>query len=241
MNISNFIKKKYIRLQGSRNILKLNYFIERYFRDKKLGNIGFNFSDKPNRQTIVQKIIEIKKYNSYLEIGTFHDELFEHIKCDKKVGVDPVSGGTIRKTSDQFFRDNKEKFDCIFIDGLHEYKQVKRDILNSIKFLENDGIIILHDCLPPSIDRQRVPRTRYTWNGDVWKAIVEVRTWSHVDTYTILSDQGLGIIQKKYNSDILNLKITNFDKLSYKFFYENYPILMRTIYFEEFIKITKNQ
>ena len=63
MNINNFIKRKYIRLQGSRNILKLNYFIEKYFRDKKLGNIGFNFSDKPNRQTIVQKIIEIKNIN----------------------------------------------------------------------------------------------------------------------------------------------------------------------------------
>ena len=74
MNIKNFIKKKYIRLQGSRNILKLNYFIEKFFRDKKLGNIGFNFLDKPNRQTIVQKIIETKKYNSSLEIGTFHDE-----------------------------------------------------------------------------------------------------------------------------------------------------------------------
>ena len=82
--IDNFIKKKYIRLQGSRNILKLNYFIEKYFRDKKLGNIGFNFSDKPNRQTIVQKIIEIKKYNSYLEIGTFHDELFNTLNVIKK-------------------------------------------------------------------------------------------------------------------------------------------------------------
>jgi len=94
--------------------------------------------------------------------------------------------------------------------------------------------------LPPSIEHQRVPRTRYTWNGDVWKAIVEARTWKYVDTHTILSDQGLGIIQKKQNSEILNLKITNFDKLSYKFFYENFPLLMRTIYFEEFIKITKN-
>ena len=38
----------------------MNYFIEKYFRDKKLGNIGFDFSDKPNRLTVVQKIIETK-------------------------------------------------------------------------------------------------------------------------------------------------------------------------------------
>ena len=209
------------------------------FGEKFSKKINFKFDNK-NRIELIKYMIENKNYKKYLEIGCHNDEVFNKISIEK-IGVDPVSGGNFRGTSDEFFKKNKSNFDCIFIDGLHEYKQVKRDILNSIKFLENDGVIILHDCLPPSIDRQRVPRTRYTWNGDVWKAIVEVRTWSHVDTYTILSDQGLGIIQKKYNSDILNLKITNFDKLSYKFFYENYPILMRTIYFEEFIKITKNQ
>jgi len=208
------------------------------FGEKFSKKINFKFDNK-NRVELIKYMIENKNYKKYLEIGCHNDEVFNKISIEK-IGVDPVSGGNFRGTSDEFFKKNKSNFDCIFIDGLHEYKQVKRDILNSIKFLENDGIIILHDCLPPSIDRQRVPRTRYTWNGDVWKAIVEVRTWSHVDTYTILSDQGLGIIQKKYNSDILNLKITNFDKLSYKFFYENFPLLMRTIYFEEFIKITKN-
>jgi len=225
--------------QNRKSNFLFNKLYHLVFGEKFSKKIDFKFDNK-NRIELIKYMIENKNYKKYLEIGCHNDEVFNKINIEK-IGVDPVSGGNFRGTSDEFFKKNKSNFDCIFIDGLHEYKQVKRDILNSIKFLENDGIIILHDCLPPSIDRQRVPRTRYTWNGDVWKAIVEVRTWSHVDTYTILSDQGLGIIQKKYNSDILNLKITNFDKLSYKFFYENYPILMRTIYFEEFIKITKNQ
>ena len=54
MKLTNFIKKKYIRLQGSSNVLKLNYLIEKYFKDKKLGNIGLDFSTKPKRQHIVQ-------------------------------------------------------------------------------------------------------------------------------------------------------------------------------------------
>ena len=58
------------------------------------------------------------------------------INCKKKVGVDPVSGGTIRVTSDNFFRTNKEKFDCIFIDGLHKYAQVKKGHRKFIKFLK---------------------------------------------------------------------------------------------------------
>ena len=80
--------------------------------------------DKPNKNQIVQDTINRKNYKSYLEIGCFNNELFGYINCKKKVGVDPYSGGTIRKTSDDFFLENKEVFDCIFIDGLHVYHQV---------------------------------------------------------------------------------------------------------------------
>ena len=111
-----FIQKKWIRLMSSSNIMKINYFYHKLFGEKDLGNIGFNFTDKPSRAKVVQDIIDIKKYKSYLEIGTFKDELFNEIICEKKVGVDPFSGGTVRKTSDEFFSTNNQKFDCIYID-----------------------------------------------------------------------------------------------------------------------------
>ena len=88
---------------------------------------------------------------------------------ERKVGVDPYSGGNFRGTSDEFFSKNNEKFDCIFIDGLHEYEQVCRDISNSLKILNKNGIILLHDCLPSTINQQAVPRYKAVWNGDVWK------------------------------------------------------------------------
>jgi len=103
--------------------------------------------------------------------------------------------------------------------------------------LNKNGIIILHDCLPPSITHQRVPRTRYSWNGDVWKAVVEARTWKDVDTYTVLSDQGLGIIKNKDNKDPLLLKNVSFKKLKFKFFYDNYPKIMRTISYDNILEI----
>ena len=142
-----------------------------------MGNIGLDFSLKKTRLQIVQEIIKKKDYKKYLEIGCFDDELFNHINCLEKVGVDPVSGGTLRQTSDQFFFKNSQYFDCIFIDGLHEYNQVKRDISNSLNFLNEDGIILLHDCLPNNYYEQAIPRCQWTWNGDVWKAIVECRTF----------------------------------------------------------------
>ena len=237
MKLTNFIKKKYIRLQGSRNVLKLNYLIEKYFKDKKLGNIGLDFSTKPKRQHIVQEIINLKKYNSYLEIGTFKDELFSKIICKKKVGVDPVSGGTIRKTSDEFFSINNDRFDCIFIDGLHYYHQVRKDILNSLETLNENGIILLHDCLPNNHYEQAVPRCQMTWNGDVWKAIVECRTKEIIDTYTCNADFGIGVILKRKNRKILNLGKQNFSKLKFEDYFYNYKNYMNIIEFDELIKI----
>jgi predicted O-methyltransferase YrrM len=84
--------------------------------------------------------------------------LFSKIKIQTKIGVDPISGGTIRKTSDDFFKNNNVKFDIIFIDGLHEYSQVKKDIKNSLIFLNDDGVIFLHDCMPERFIYQATPR-----------------------------------------------------------------------------------
>ena len=103
----------------------------------------------------------------------------------------------LEKTRDEFFKDNTGTFDLVFIDGLHEYAQVKKDILNSLKFLNKDGLILVHDCLPESMSKQAVPRYRMIWNGDVWKAIVDLRQNDNIEIYTCEMDQGIGIIQTK--------------------------------------------
>ena len=130
MSFSSFIYKKYSRFLSSKNILRINFIFHKLFGDQKLGDIDFDFSNKPNRQFIVQDIIKRKNYKSYLEIGCFDDELFNFVNCEKKIGVDPVVGGNIRKTSDDYFKDCNEKFDCIFIDGLHTL------ILKSLKIYQ---------------------------------------------------------------------------------------------------------
>ena len=143
-----------------------------------------------------------------MEIGCFENENFDKINIESKTGVDPVSGGTVRDTSDNFFLKNQIFYDIIFIDGLHIYNQVRKDIANSLKFLKPNGIIILHDCLPLKIRDQMVPRSHEHWNGDTWKALVEVRTLENVDTYTILADNGLGVVLKRKNRNINPQKST---------------------------------
>ena len=226
-------QKNIIRLKGSKNILKLNFFLHKYFGEKDIGEIGLNFSNKPDKNRIIQDTINRKNYKSYLEIGCHNNELFNYINCQKKIGVDPYSGGTIRETSDVFFLKNKEIFDCIFIDGLHSYNQVKKDIVNSLKSLNKNGVVFIHDCLPNNVWDQAVPRCQYNWNGDVWKAIVEFRTLKYVDTYTCYADMGIGIILKRENKKKLKLNIKDFSKLKFSDYFKNYREYMNIVNHQE--------
>ena len=110
--------------------LLFNRFYHYWFVEKFNRKLNIKFPDNIYRWNLIQFLID--KYNliNYLEIGCDDNKLFSKIKIQRKIGVDPFSGGTIRDTSDNFFLNNNEYFDLIFIDGLHEYKQVIRDINN---------------------------------------------------------------------------------------------------------------
>jgi hypothetical protein len=228
-----FLQSKFIRLLNSKKVLRLFFYYHKFFNNNDLGDIGFDFSNKKNRKFIVQDIIDKKKYKSYLEIGCFDDALFNAVKIEYKVGVDPVTGGTVRLTSDQFFNSNKENFDCVFIDGLHTYEQVKKDIQNSLKFLNKNGIILLHDCLPNNFYEQATPRCQFTWNGDVWKAIVECRTNKDLDVYTCYADFGIGVIFNRPNKNLLNYNNTNFSKIDFNEYHKDPYQLMNIIEYDE--------
>ncbi len=235
--IQKYITKKLIRLINSSKVLKLLFYYHKFFKDKNLGDVGLDFSKKKSRLSIVQEIIKKKKYEKYLEIGCFDDELFNFVNCKKKVGVDPVSGGTIRDTSDNFFSKNNETFDCVFIDGLHKYSQVKKDIQNSLKYLDTGGVILLHDCLPNNYYEQATPRCQWVWNGDVWKAIVECRTNKDIDVYTCYADFGIGVILKRPNRNLLEYSNKNFSNLKFEDYFYNYKKIMNLIEYDDLIKL----
>ena len=204
-----------------------NIFVENFSK-----KISYNFPQDFFRWDLIEYLDNKFSYQSYLEIGCDENQLFSKIKIKNKYGVDPVRGGNIKKTSDDFFNNNQKTFDLIFIDGLHEYDQVKKDILNSLKFLNKNGIILVHDCLPDCNSKQAVPRYRMTWNGNVWKAIVDLRTDSEIEIFTCEIDQGIAVIQNKQNSAILQIN-KKAKKLTFKDFYNNYKSYMRVISLEE--------
>ncbi len=222
---------------------KYFFFIKRilyyFYGEKFYKRLSYNWSNYPSRFHVIQKIIDFKKFNSYLEIGCDQNKNFSNITINEKIGVDPNSGGTHRMTSDSFFEKNKSKFDIIFIDGLHTYEQVKKDIVNSLKVLNPKGIILIHDCLPNKIWNQVVPRLYGHWNGDVWKAIVEFRTYKNLDTYTCVADHGIGIVIKRPNRSILETKVKNFKKLKFKDYFTNHEKFMNLVQSENLIEIVR--
>ena len=204
-----------------------------FYGEKFFKRLNYNWSQHPSRIDIIQKIIIREKYKNYLEIGCDNDENFSKITIENKVGVDPLKGGTMRMTSDEFFKNNNKEFDLIFLDGLHTYEQTINDINNSLKFIREKGVIIIHDCLPKKIWNQIVPRVYGHWNGDVWKAIVHSRTYDYADTYTCVADHGLGIIFKRKNRDQLKLEEKKFKNLKFADYYKNHKKFMNLIYYKE--------
>lgn len=152
-----------------------------------------------NRLDILKTLGQHIGAKTYLEIGVFEGDVFNHIDIDKKYGVDPDpnSVSNFLMDSDTFFKQNHEKFDLIFIDGLHHSDQVEKDIYNSLKVLNHNGYIVCHDLLPMSYEMQLVPRMREEWTGDCWKTWVKLRSIENTLTmYTIDTDYGCGIIKR---------------------------------------------
>ena len=202
--------------------------------------IDINWNDKPTRFDLINKLIADHSYQNYLEIGCSNDDCFKAISTPNKIGVDPFHGGTHRMTSDDFFATNKQKFDIIFIDGLHQYEQVKKDMLNGVEALNDGGIILVHDCLPLNYFAQLPFPPGGDWNGDVWKAFVEMRTLKNIDCAVSLIDHGVGVIKKRSNKKLLELQTVDFINLKFKDFVESYEKWLNTISYEETLKFAKN-
>lgn len=155
---------------------------------------------------VINWLIQKNQYTHYLEIGCRRNDCFARVACRFKVGVDPMSGGTLRMTSDRYFAEHKgETFDIILIDGLHEHEQVYRDIQNSLLFLREGGVIVLHDCYPLTLESAMYPCPKQVkfWNGDGYKALWRIRERLDVDATVLNVDWGVGFIQKKRNTALL--------------------------------------
>src|SRR6185312_13814682 len=131
-----------------------------------------------NHTELIQALIDKHNLESYCEIGLQNaSNNFNKINCKIKCSVDPdpQAKAMFDCTSDEFFRVNSNKFSIFFIDGYHECNQVKRDFENSLKCLNDNGYILIHDVCPENEQGTKVPRETKVWWGDVYKFAMSIR------------------------------------------------------------------
>lgn len=132
----------------------------------------------------------------YLEIGISSGATLGAVRATRKTGVDPFPRMDVRhlprgveviaKESDVFFRSCSDRYDLIFVDGLHTGVQTYRDIVAAFNVLEPSGFLLVDDVLPtdeasalPSMadsDEKKLELgiAHRRWYGDTWKAVATV-------------------------------------------------------------------
>ncbi len=211
-----------------------------------------------NRIQVIQGIINRKNFTFYMEIGIFRCKTFIQVRCKKKIGVDPsyslslykrirwylsnltnFSNMFFKETSDVFFNKRKQlleqrPIDIAFVDGKHTHEQSLKDVLNVLKYLRDDGVIIMHDSNPSSkahatkaksweeAESLEVEGWTGSWCGDVWKTAVYLRVnRKDLNVFVLNTDSGLSIITRKsaYNyldeDEQISLSGIEIEKLNY--------------------------
>ncbi len=134
---------------------------------------------------------------TYLEVGTETGESLAVAGCDA-IAVDArfalQAGATGNRKRTFFFQMPSDTFfatedvtrllgspvDIAFLDGMHRFEFLLRDLIGAEAACHSRSLILLHDCLPlnPRMAlRQYRPgdssegETIYFWTGDVWKLL----------------------------------------------------------------------
>jgi hypothetical protein len=149
---------------------------------------------------------------TYLEIGVDRGITFGAVDLPFKWGVDPSARFNTRllpqgcrftpSTSDEFFAslDPRFRFDLIYIDGLHQWQQTYRDLLNCISHSHLHTVIVMDDVVPVDEfsswpDMQEALEARYAtgnmssaWQGDVYKVMFAIRDYHPEIEYRVITE-----------------------------------------------------
>ncbi len=196
-----------------------------------------------NRLDVIQALMRQKNLKNYLEIGVENGHIFFRIKSTFKIAVDPkfifdasrrfgkaiinpynLNNQYFEKTSDDFFAQDAQrvfsakKLQLALVDGMHEYQFALRDVENALNYMDDDGVIIMHDCNPQTAGAAG----RFEdwevgeWNGDVWRTIIHLRSQRpDLNVFVLDVDQGLGIVTKKTPESTVAFKPAQIENLTY--------------------------
>jgi len=170
-------------------------------------NIGQRYTD------FLDQLHSRMVFDWYLEIGCRAGRTFAPVR-GKTIAVDPffkLEGNILgakpqllifQQTSDDFFASGvlealKIRLSFAFLDGMHLFEYLLRDLIHTEARADPGGVIALHDCLPFSErmltrDLQNLPQG--AWTGDVWKLIPILRQYRPDLELTVLNCRPTGLV-----------------------------------------------
>jgi hypothetical protein len=151
----------------------------------------------------------------YLEIGVNKGETFRHIEMPERTAIDPNFHFDTRELeneytrfvsapSDDFFSTEPSfpPYDIVFIDGLHTFEQVVRDLTNVVMRTHRRSAILIDDTLPNNIysavpDHSSANRYKAlakvddpSWHGDVFKVVFFIHDFWPALNYRTVTGSG---------------------------------------------------
>lgn len=201
------------------------------------------------RSDVIQRLLDLYPAPAYLEIGVCEGATFHAVRAPRRVAVDPdfrfdiaaaaaepANAGAAYHTltSDAWFTGpgRAERFDLIFLDGLHLFDQTLRDLIHAIGRLNPGGAIVIDDVLPVSYGAslrnleesakfRRMspgPTEPKAWMGDVFKLVFWIRDYLLDWSYATVGDNHgqLVLWREPRVADVTPLDIEAIARLEYK-------------------------
>lgn len=167
----------------------------------------------------ISKALAINGGHRYLEVGVDAGETFRDVPCRERVGVDPnrvvedrflaPDGVEFNQmTSDEYFSSLPiaRQFDVIFLDGLHTFEQIYRDLCSALTHMHPTSILLVDDVFPQNVfgaltDRAQAQRQRVdhggdpgdsAWWGDVFKIVPIVHDFHQSLNFATVTEEGKG-------------------------------------------------
>jgi hypothetical protein len=168
--------------------------------------------------------------------------LVKNLGKDLTLGKDLGKDLTLVKNLGKNLTLAKDKYDVIFIDGMHHSENVLRDFNNSVNVLSTNGFLFLDDILPLNYNEQlKVPRLHHyengilkygeEWTGDVWKVVYHLLTkYSgniNFGYYYNINYRGVLFINIKEYFQILDEEIKEISKYDYFEHFNHYLSLLQ--------------
>jgi len=155
---------------------------------------------------IVKMIAEGLQSRRYLELGVKNGDTFNVVApiVEQAYAVD-ISEKSYEKikhnensfwfhmSTDEFIKNNDRYFDLVFIDACHSHEQSLKDFLGISSFVNDNGLILLHDTYPRNTNMLQFDRC-----GEVYRTAWYIRQnmRENFEIVTLPFYHGISIVRK---------------------------------------------